>query len=108
MSFWAKVRHQLDDFLRLVGMRDRLRCPFCESVGTWKAHGGWLDRADERRVRRWLCKWCGVYVGPEGMKQAGIGANAFWELQNDVREPVRVPKDVMNAGYGRFVNPWNG
>lgn len=75
------IIHQLFDFLRVLGMRDRLRCPECGAVGTWKPHGGWLDRTDERRVRRWLCKWCGYYVGPEGEKQAAPGPEVWDSVQ---------------------------
>lgn len=71
MTRWQKVVHQLYDFSRLIGLRDRLRCPHCTAVGTWKPHGGWLDFADERKERRWMCKWCGAYCGPEKhMRQA--------------------------------------
>jgi len=78
------ITHQLADFLRLVGMRDRLRCPRCRKVGTWKPHGGWLDREDGRKVRRWLCKWCGHYVGPEGEKQGRFHpVRKHWVLDDD-------------------------
>jgi hypothetical protein len=57
--------HFFYDALRLVGLRDRLRCPKCGAVGTWKPHGGAFDRDDRRKVRRWMCKWCGHYLGPD-------------------------------------------
>lgn len=57
--------HFFFDALRFVGLRDRLRCPTCKAVGTWKPHGGILDREDQRKVRRWMCKWCGHYIGPD-------------------------------------------
>jgi hypothetical protein len=65
MTLWQKAVHQLYDFSRLIGLRDRLRCPDCKAVGTYKPHGGWLDFEDKRKERRWLCKWCGGYSGPE-------------------------------------------
>ena len=65
MTLWQKVVHQLYDFSRLIGLRDRLRCPECKAVGTFKPHGGWLDFEDKRKERRWMCKWCGGYSGPE-------------------------------------------
>ena len=57
-AFW----HQIADLSRIIGIRDRLRCPHCDAVGTWKPHGGWIDRAkgDNAGVRRWMCKWCGM------------------------------------------------
>lgn len=65
MTLWNKVVHQLYDFSRLIGLRDRLRCPECKAMGTYKPHGGWLDFEDKRKERRWMCKWCGAYSGPE-------------------------------------------
>jgi len=104
MRFW----HQLWDFSRLVGMRDRLRCPGCGAVGTWKPHGGWLDREDARKVRRWLCKWCGLYDGPEGTTGAAVGANGFWELREDISDGGETPMGATLRYFGRVVNPWNG
>lgn len=51
--------------LALVGMRDRLRCPQCKAVGTWKPHGGTWNRLchKDRAQRRWMCKYCGRYEG---------------------------------------------
>ena len=105
---WARpnaVWHQVCDFLRLVGMRDRLRCPRCRKVGTWKPHGGWLDREDGRKVRRWLCKWCGSYHGPEGRMQARIGATRGWWILPDDPE-----WDEGKTPAGILVNadPWRG
>jgi hypothetical protein len=71
--------HGFYDALRLVGMRDRMRCPKCRAVGTWKPHGGLFDVHDKRRVRRWMCKWCGFYVGPEAIDRVHIG-EGVWEL----------------------------
>ena len=99
------IKHQMYDFLRLVGMRDRLRCPACQVVGTWKPHGGWLDFEDERKVRRWLCKWCGLYVGPEGYKLAGVGESA-WSLEPE--DEGKTPKNAMLTVFGAPVNPWRG
>lgn len=36
------VVHFFFEALRFVGLRDRLRCPKCSAVGTWKPHGGIL------------------------------------------------------------------
>ena len=102
------IKHQLYDFLRLIGMRNRLRCPICAAVGTWKPHGGWLDFEDERKVRRWLCKWCGYYVGPEGHKQAILGKTC-WELdETGFYIDGTTPKNVVYKQYCREINPWAG
>ncbi len=55
------INHQLWDLSRLLGLRNRLKCPHCQAIGTRKPHGGWLDKGDIAGVRRWLCKWCGEY-----------------------------------------------
>lgn len=90
--------HQIWDFSRIVGLRDRLRCPRCLAVGTWKPHGGWMDGADERKVRRWICKWCGLYRGPEGERQAFMGKTA-WELGDG---------PTPQAVHGGWQRPWFG
>jgi hypothetical protein len=105
------VLHELATRLAHVGLRDRLRCPNCNKVGTWKPHGGWWDRrrGDERAVRRWLCKWCGYYVGPEGIQQAfpsqehGAWALTDWDFDH---EPT--PREVVEKSYGRPIDPWRG
>lgn len=48
-------------FLIVTRLRDRLRCPECGAVGTYKLHA-----PGNGRPWRWLCKWCGFYRGPEG------------------------------------------
>jgi hypothetical protein len=99
---WLGIRHTFWDAMRIFGLRDRLRCPDCKAVGTWKPHGGIFDRADTRNVPRWLCKWCGYYIGPEGVTRAGLGQEA-WSLS----EPV-TPQDICEASFARKVNPWAG
>ena len=49
-------------FLIITRLRDRLRCPVCSAVGTYKPHA-----PGDGRPWRWMCKWCGFYKGPEGM-----------------------------------------
>lgn len=103
---WRAIKHQLFDFLRCFGIRDRLRCPYCGSVGTWKPHGGWLDKEDSRKVRRWLCKWCGSYHGPEGQVQAHLG-KSVWEL-NDPNETLDLRKKDTPKNRCAGANPWRG
>jgi hypothetical protein len=100
----AWLRHTFWMALRLVGLRDRLRCPSCHAVGTWKPHGGWLDREDERRTRRWLCKWCGYYVGPEGTRLASLLDPGPWRLDGQGTTPERVVKDSEIPSAW----PWRG
>jgi len=101
--------HALYDASRFVGLRDRLRCPRCKSVGAWKPHGGQFDlsngRLDEdgRAVKRWLCKWCGLYVGPEGVCEARMGSPA-WVLDGGDVPPIQACRNH----YNRTINPWVG
>lgn len=97
-TLWA-IKHRIYDLLRVVGIRDRLRCPRCRAVGTWKPHGGWLDGDDLRKVCRWMCKWCGYYIGPEGEANVGVDfEKGCWTLEAEYR-----PKDNV-----RGCNPWRG
>ena len=97
------ITHQIADFLRLIGMRDRLRCPACGAVGTWKPHGGWLDWEDERKVRRWLCKWCGHYIDKNDERFATIGKTS-WEIWAD--SDVEIPDTPLRRCRG--AKPWRG
>lgn len=97
------VIHTVADWLRRVGLRDRYRCPECHAVGTFKPHGGKFDTEDERHVPRWLCKWCGYYIGPEGRMWCVIdSALHVW------REPEAVLDGWTPARVMGKVNPWNG
>ena len=99
----STIWHQLVDFSRIIGLRDRLRCPRCCAVGTWKPHGGWVDvwLGDVRGIRRWICKWCGLYRDADGADEAVLGQGQ-WELKRHY--PVGdTPKDRV-AG----ANPWHG
>jgi hypothetical protein len=97
------ISHFFFDSLRLFGLRDRLRCPKCSAIGTWKPHGGVFDRKDTRKERRWLCKWCGYYVGPEGVRRAEIGVKA-WRLcrKGSARAPD-TPRERCKPAW-----PWRG
>jgi hypothetical protein len=101
------VWHQISDILRIIGMRDRFRCPECGAVGTWKPHGGWLDDSTASG-RRWICKWCGLYIGrPMGGKI--VKRRAFidpelkcWRIQDfykseDLPDGAYIPKNVIKA-----------
>ena len=113
--------------VRITGMRDRLRCPECKAVGTFKPHDGIVDniwcRAEQsvgkgiktsfapRGVRRWLCKWCGHYVGPEGHLDAWPDPErGVWVLpaphDPESGEPGMTPDDVLAEHMS--VWPWRG
>jgi hypothetical protein len=77
LTWRAQVRrfplvHGLWNLTHRIGLRDRLRCPSCTAVGTWKPYGDLWSRIKDgdRPVRRWLCKNCGRYEGPEGITRA--------------------------------------
>lgn len=104
---WFVFVHELFDLLRIIGVRDRLRCPVCSKVGTWKPHGGWLDRWDKRKVRRWLCKWCGYYVGPEGEKECSFDADtSTWRFADEPRM-VKEFIPIRDLPMG-LCDPWRG
>lgn len=102
--------HSLMAFSKFFGVRDRLRCPKCGSVGTWKPHGSfWFDREDQRAVRRWMCKWCGLYVGPEGVQQVVSDPNVkAWQLVKDAGPGSMTPEDAVNASSIAHTWPWRG
>jgi len=64
----SPIVHELWCLQNWTGLRERLRCPNCRSVGTWKPHGGLLYRwlYQDIHGRRWLCKWCGHFNSRKG------------------------------------------
>lgn len=107
MTFRQSVWHQIVDWSRYLGLRDRLRCPACKAVGTWKPHGGWADGDDQRKVRRWMCKWCGFYLGPEPDRWVCVGPTA-WAIPSDIPRPHETPKMVVERHFDRPISPWAG
>ncbi len=82
------VANLVDAALRATRLRDRLRCPDCGAIGTYKPHGTWFDRQDLRDAPRWLCKWCGYYVGPEGATTALLDPDGrVWTLNDTGTTP---------------------
>ena len=130
MTLWHKVVHQLYDFSRLIGLRDRLRCPECKAVGTYKPHGGWLDFKDKRQTyldrgvyvarkkRRWMCKWCGGYRGPEkdlryALPNIDEGCWTHPEQTGVVTTPQRqhnnAYRELLSRDLQRWIPwPWEG
>jgi hypothetical protein len=101
--------------LRWIGLRDRLRCPQCRAVGTFKPHGTVSARLihKDRPVRRWMCKWCGLYIGPEGvMRVFPDPTRNCWVLPHpwdpeSPEEPGPTPADVVAEALDRSW-PWYG
>jgi len=95
-------------------MRDRLRCPYCARVGTWKPHPRGL--ANPGPCRRWLCKWCGYYDGEDGLSFGLFDTEkGVWVLRRDVTPSeftVGRAKGTMGVPGMIFkemkVNPWVG
>lgn len=115
------IKHQCFDFLYLIKLRDRLRCPKCRSVGTFKPHGGWLDRIYEwwtefaktlkpgvphATTRRWVCKYCGfvrcdigeLYGAPNKVK-------GVWDQK--CADSLPTPKEAVETLCGTTW-PWRG
>lgn len=113
-------------------LRDRKRCPRCEAVGTFKPHGGAVDtwvaqwhgetviRRERkhgeigiREARRWLCKFCGYYIGAEGVIQAFVDRDRGWwalPFPFDPDSPevaTESPADILYREAGK-VWPWRG
>jgi len=103
------LKHQLFDFLRIFGVRDRLRCPNCFKIGTWKPHGGWLDSEDECPVRRWLCKWCGYYQSAQRFDWCEVG-DTCWEFAKwpETVWPVTRRRTPENLLIEHQIDPWRG
>lgn len=103
--------HEVLALSHWTGIRDRLRCPECKSVGTWKMHGAVLYRwiYKDISVRRWLCKWCGHYIARKGAVVAypdlkGSGVWALPEL-GVPRQPT--PAEALRESLGKCW-PWLG
>ncbi len=112
------IRFPLHDIQEVF--RGRYRCPRCEGVGTWNPHGGLIDaRRDLRRVRRWMCKWCGLYRGPEGWREVCIdmtitheslglpgGGSGVWRLDDECPPGSMTTKEAAESVLGGPTNPW--
>ena len=103
--------HELMALTHWLGIRDRLRCPSCKAVGTWKMHGALLYRWIHKdiSVRRWLCKWCGHYIGPKGRVVAypDLAGSGAWALPEPGVERQPTPAEALKAALGKCW-PWVG
>ena len=123
-SLRETIKHQCFDFLALIGLRDRLRCPKCKAVGAWKPHGGWLDRlydwwTDNRDLaiplaagaiyattRRWVCKYCGYTRDVDGEHMgAPNGKKLVWDYR--CADSLPTPKEAVEQLCGKTW-PWRG
>lgn len=118
---WQSVKHQYFDFLMLVGLRDRLRCPQCSAVGTYKPHGGWCDKFSDWRTnfkatlragvryateRRWVCKYCGYTRDINGEHMGFPDARkGVWGERN--ADSIPTPKEAVEQVCGKTW-PWRG
>lgn len=102
--------HDLWFLTYYIGVRDRLRCPRCKAVGTWKPHGSLLERwfYKDIAVRRWLCKWCGHYTGPRGrvVAYADMESRA-WAIPEPGVPRQSTPAEVLREHMGKWW-PWHG
>lgn len=63
---WHPIVRLLWLVLILTRLRDRMRCPKCKAVGTYKLHAPCKGDQGQKRPWRWLCKWCGFYKAEDG------------------------------------------
>lgn len=126
-SICDSILHQCFDTLMLVGLRDRLRCPNCEAVGTWKPHGGWCDLLSDclpnektkkffallaktgaryATERRWVCKYCGFTHDISGTHMgAPNGKTKVWD--GICADSLPTPKEAVEKLCGSAW-PWRG
>jgi len=86
-------------FLIVTRLRDRLRCPSCSAVGTYKIHA-----PGDGRPWRWLCKWCGHYDGPEGKGLLCCPSPSAWcwVFRTEKQHTLDMtPQEVMVAHLNR-------
>ena len=97
--------------LVLTGMRERMRCPACQAVGTYKLHPPCVGSRGQPRPFRWLCKWCGFYKGPEGKGRLCYPSRSerVWAFFDDalLDTSKETPQDVLRRELA-WVWPWRG
>lgn len=114
-------------FLIATRLRDRLRCPSCSAVGTFKLHAP-TKNADGGEVPwRWLCKWCGYYrdKNKSGLLCYPSPSKKCWVFLDDGFDVFPAFKDHANwdlnkrltpnqvlgtyaANHGTTIWPWRG
>jgi len=73
---WFKIKHELFNIFQII-IRYRTKCPECKAIGTYLAHGGIIFSDSKESGRRYLCKWCGLYIGQPMGKGKIIKRRAF-------------------------------
>ena len=114
-------------FLIVTRLRDRLRCPKCKAVGTYKLHAPSLGEETEPPWR-WLCKYCGYYRDKNGKRWCVPSPTFGCWIFKDQKEgykgktPLETVRDGSVADYqtacltadleelkpGYTVWPWRG
>lgn len=123
-------------FLIVTRLRDRLRCPRCGAVGTYKLHTPvTYPECVPGPPWRWLCKYCGYYRDSDGERNCrpspdlgcwifadqkeGIKGNTPWEMvywqgkldkeEADETGTVELPVKIENSAKIKIqVWPWRG
>lgn len=98
---WKKLQIIHDILILLPWLRNRLRCPNCSAVGTWKPHGGKFYK-NEYKVKRWLCKCCGFFMNGKVIKMIRGKGDVWCEEGLD-----RTPFEMLKVDSGH-VWPWLG
>lgn len=97
--------------LILTRLRDRLRCPICLAVGTFKLHAPTKNARGGNVPWRWLCKFCGYYhdSNKTGMLCYPSASQKCWVFFTDDHpdELKQTPRDALSDTLG-FVWPWRG
>lgn len=61
---------------------------------------------ETRKARRWLCKWCGYYQGPEGVLRCWPDPDlGVWRLPEDGVDPAPTPAELVKPAK---LWPWVG
>lgn len=97
--------------LIVTRLRDRLRCPVCSAVGTFKLHAPTKDANGGNVPWRWLCKFCGYYKSSEksGMLCYPSRSQKCWVFFTDGHpdELKLTPREALSETLGT-VWPWRG
>jgi hypothetical protein len=98
-------------FLIVTRLRDRLRCPVCSAVGTYKLHAPTRGTRGAPVPWRWLCKFCGYYSSGarSGMLCYPSKAERCWVFygENYPDTDRRTPQIALREALGD-VWPWRG
>lgn len=102
VRFHKKMTKRYNQALAILAQFD---CPNCNSP-TFFPYGA--EKEDLRQVRRWLCKQCGLYYGPEGQHWAlydpvtdlmdtPLKVRGCWQLERDASRWSFLPQDLVRS-----------